>query len=196
MLFVAIGMAHGAVSAAGRLPDRVRGGLLINPGPPARLDRSRRGFLGASRAIFYERPWLAEKMARLLSQRTNSEAIARLVLDSVRGSSADAAALQDPAELDVLVRACRQCAQSMRGFLAEITARGAGAEAAALADGRAWTLVFGDQDAVFDQSASMPFWQEKLPGARIVRLPDAGRLVHLTHSAIVAELCGEQALRR
>ena len=196
VLFVAIGMAHGAVSAAGRLPDRVRGGVLINPGPPARLDRSRRGFLGASRAIFYERPWLAERMARLLSQRTNSEAIARLVLDSVRGSSADAAALQDPAELDVLVRACRQCAQAMRGFLAEITARGAGAEAAPLADGRAWTLVFGDQDAVFDQSASMPFWQEKLPGARIVRLPDAGRLVHVTHSALVAELCDEQAIRR
>ena len=131
---------------------------VLGPGPPARLDRLRGGFLGASRAIFYERPWLAEKMARLLSQRTNSEAITRLVLDSVRGSSADAAALQDPAELDVLVRACRQCAQSMRGFLAEITARGAGAEAAALADGRAWTLVFGDQDAVFDQSTSMPFW--------------------------------------
>jgi pimeloyl-ACP methyl ester carboxylesterase/DNA-binding CsgD family transcriptional regulator len=196
VLVVGIGMPHGAVSAAGRLPDKVMGGLLINPGPPARLDRSRRGFLGASRAIFYERPWLTEKMARLLSQRTSSEAIARLLLDSVRGSSADAAALSDPIELDVLVRACRQCAQSMRGFLAEISARGAGAQAAALADGRAWTLVFGDQDAVFDQSLSRPYWQEKLPGARVLCLPDGGRMVHLTHSTLLADLCGEQASQR
>lgn len=196
VLFVGSGMAHGAVSAAERLPDRVVGGVLINPGPPARFDRSRRGFLGASRAIFYERPWLAEKMARLLSQRTSSEAIARLLLDSLRGSSADAAALQDPAELDVLVRACRQCAQSMRGFLAEITARGAGVEAAGLADGRAWTFVFGDQDAVFDRSLSVPYWQVKLPEARVLRLPDGGRLVHVTHSALLAELCGEAAFQR
>ena len=196
VLFVGIGMTHGAVSAASRLPGRVLGGVLLNPGPPARSDRSRRGVVGASRAIFYERPWLAEKLARLLSQRTSSEAIARLVLDSVHGSSADVAALRDTAELDVVVRACRQCAQSMRGFLTEITARGAGAEAAALADGRAWTLVFGDQDAVFDQSVSLPYWQEKLPGARVVRLPDGGRMVHVTHSVLLAQLCGERALQR
>ena len=196
VLVVGIGMPHGAVSAAKRLPDKVKGGLLINPGPPAGSDRSRLGFLGASRAIFYERPWLTEKLARLLSQRTSSEAIARLLLDSVRASSADADALGDPAELDVLVRACRQCAQSMRGFLAEITARGAGAQTAALADGQAWTLIFGDQDSVFDHSLSRPYWQEKLPGARILRLPDGGRMVHVTHSARLADLCGEQAFQR
>lgn len=190
-LILSRGLASGAVTAAAALPDRIVGGVLLGPDPPAELDRVRSGMMGAGRALFYDRPWLAEGLARLLSKRTSSEAIARLMRESVAGSPADLAALDDPDEMAIIARAGRQCALGMRGFLNETLAQGSGARAVALPDGSNWTIAYGVADPLYRFEDAAGHWKATLPGVRVVAVPQGGRFLHLSHGPLVARLCAD-----
>jgi pimeloyl-ACP methyl ester carboxylesterase/DNA-binding CsgD family transcriptional regulator len=185
------GFASGAVTAAAALPDRISGGVLLGPDPPAELDKNRSGLMGAGRALFYDRPWLAEGVAKLLSQRTSSASISKLMRESVASSPVDLAALDDPEEIATIVRAGRQCALGMRGFLNETLTQGGGARAVALTDGSGWTIGYGERDPLYTFEHARAHWQATLPGVRLVPIPDGGRYLHLTHGALVARLCAD-----
>lgn len=180
------GHSTGVVTAAATMPDRVVGGVLLGPDPPVELDRSRKGLMGRGRQLFYDHPQLAEGFAKLLSRRTSSAAIERMMYESIGDSVPDKAVLDTPAEMRAIVRASRQCALGMKGFLNEILAQGGGARPPALTDARRWSILSGDCDALyrFDDAAS--YWRGKLPGARVVKIADGGRFLHVSHPAAVA----------
>ena len=185
------GLAAGAVTAAAALPERIVGGLLLGPDPPVELDRTRAGMMGAGRALFYDRPWLAEGVAQLLSRRTSSAAIARLMRESVAGSTIDVAALDDAVELATMVRAGRQAALGMRGFLNETLTQGSGARAVPLHDDRPWVIVHGEKDPLYRFEDAKEHWRTILPAARIVPVANGGRFLHITHAELIAEVCVE-----
>ncbi len=177
------------LAAAKVLGKRVAGGILIGPEPPLALDRRFSGMMGRGKALFYGNPLLAAAFARILSQRTSSAQIERMQRQSIAGSAVDEAALDDPQNLADIIRASRQAALGMHGFLAELQAHGRGSQPPALADGRSWAVLSGAQDPLYDSSAAMDFWRAALPGARLTVLADAGRWLHLTHvEAIVSAL--------
>lgn len=189
------GFAGGVVTAAAALPDRVIGGVLLGPDPPVELDKVRSGMMGAGRALFYDRPWLAEGLARVLSRRTSTESIAKLMRQSVAGSEIDLAALDDPEEMAIIARAGRQSALGMRGFLNEILTQGGGARAVPLPDGSAWTIAYGVVDPLYRFEDAEAHWKATLPGVEIAPIADGGRFLHLTHAATIAQLCAD-VLRR
>ncbi|MBC7505985.1 MAG: hypothetical protein H7267_09730 [Sandarakinorhabdus sp.] len=163
--------------------------MLVSPEPPAALDTRFTGMMGRGKALFFGNAALAAAFARILSRRTSSAQIARMQLQSVAGSAIDEAAFADGDNVADIVRASRQCALGMKGFLAEMQAHGAGALPPAPGCAAAWTVMAGAMDPLYDFAATRSFWEATLPGAAIVTLPDGGRWLHLTHiDAIVASL--------
>ena len=116
--------------------------------------------------------------------------IARLYRESVAGSPVDMAALEDPQVIADLVRAGRQSALGMQGFLAEMLAHGGGARPPALADAAGWVVLTGEQDPLYAFADAAAFWRETLPGARFETVADGGRFLHITHTVAVAAALG------
>ncbi len=186
-----------ALAAAARLGDRAIGGLLIGPEPPADLDSRFVGMMGRGKALFFGNAPLAAAFARILSRRTSSAQIERLQRQSVAGSAIDEAALEDPETLADVVRASRQSALGMKGFLAELQVHGGGARPPALADGTAWTVLTGADDPLYCASDADDFWRETMPGVHLDSIAGAGRWPHLTHvPAVIAALARIAALVR
>lgn len=186
---LARGGSTAALAAAARLGGRVAGGVLVSPEPPADLDRRFVGMMGRGKALFFGNAALATAFARILSRRTSSAQIARMQLQSVAGSAIDEAAFTDPENVADVVRASRQAALGMRGFLAEMQAHGGGARPPAMADGAAWTVMAGANDPLYDFADARAFWEATLPGGTVRLISDGGRWLHLTHvEAIVAAL--------
>ncbi|MCW3847764.1 alpha/beta fold hydrolase [Sphingomonas sp. LB-2] len=186
------GFASGAVTAAAALPERILGGVLLGPDPPVELDPMRSGMMGAGRAIFYDRPWLAEALVRVMARRTSSDSIARLMRESVADSPIDLAALDDPQEMAIIARSGRQAALGMRGFLSEVLAQSSGARAVSLPDGSAWTIAYGLDDPLYRfEGAAAEHWKAVLPGVATAPIEKGGRFLHLTHGETIARLCAE-----
>ena len=177
------------LATAAAHPDRVIGGVLVAPDPPAYLDRRRSGMMGRGKALFLGNAALATAFAHILSRRTSSNQIATMQRRSVAGSAIDEAAIDDPEARADIVRASRQAALGMAGFLAELQASGQGVAMPRLADARGWTIIAGGRDPLYDFADCDAFWRTALPGVRILVLPDGGRWLHLTHAdAVVAAL--------
>ncbi len=177
------------LAAAAAMPDRIAGGILVAPDPPAHLDQRHAGMMGRGKALFFGSPTLATAFAGILSRRTSSAQIARMQRHSVAGSAIDEAAIDDPETCADIVRASRQAALGMQGFLAELQAHGRGARPTPLADGRQWRVLAGARDPLYDFGPCAGFWRETLPGAGIEMVADGGRWLHLTHvDRIVAAL--------
>ncbi|MBC7520954.1 MAG: hypothetical protein H7268_07680 [Sandarakinorhabdus sp.] len=171
-----------ALATAAAMPGRITGGILVAPDPPAHLDTRYVGMMGRGKALFFGNPVLAAAFARILSRRTSSAQIARMQRQSVAGSAIDEAAIDDPETLADIVRASRQAALGMRGFLAEMQAHGRGGLAPAVAAGMRWAVIAGANDPLYDFADSESHWREALPGADIEVVADGGRWLHLTHT--------------
>ena len=174
-----------ALATAALLPERVAGGVLVAPDPPSHLDRRRSGMMGRGKALFLGNAAMAAALARILSRRTSSDQIARMQRRSVAGSAIDEAAIDDPEARADIVRASRQAALGMAGFLAEMQASGRGIGAPRLGDARDWAIVAGACDPLFQFSDSETHWRAAMPGVRIDIIADGGRWLHLTHVAEV-----------
>jgi len=171
------------------LGDRVCGGVLVGPEPPAALDKRLDGMMGRGKALFFGNARLAKAFAMVLSRRTSSAMIARMLRQSVMGSPIDEAALDEPENLVDMVRAARQSALGMHGFLAELQAHGGGAEPPVLADASHWTMITGALDPLYSFAAAESFWRRAFPGATFEIVADGGRFLHFTHRpAIIAAL--------
>lgn len=182
-----------ALEAAVLLGDRVAGGILVAPDPPAALDRRFVGMMGRGKALFFGNAALAGAFARILSRRTSSAQIARMQRQSVAGSAIDEAVIDDPEALADIVRASRQSALGMAGFLAEMQAHGAGSLPPHMACGRQWVIVAGAKDPLYDYADQAAFWRETLPGAVMDIVADGGRWLHLTHIDRVVAALGSAA---
>ena len=176
------GGSTAVINAAATVPNRIVGGVLLGAGPPVSQDRQRRGLLGLGKSILFDNPHLLESFAKLMFQRTSSSAIRRMMLESVKGSPSDIAALADEQEMATVVRATRQCALGMKGFVAEIVADVHNTRPQTLINGDKWTIISGAQDQLFQfNEEAETYWRLILPNARFVTVPDGGRFLHLTH---------------
>ena len=176
-------------TTAALLGDRISGGVLVGPEPPAALDKRRDGMMGRGKALFFGNARLAQAFARILSSRTSSAMIARMQRQSVVGSPIDEAAIDDPDNLADMVRASRQCALGMMGFLAEMQAHGAGALPPTLSDAGHWTIISGASDPLYSFAEAETFWRLAFPGATFEIVAGGGRFLHFTHRpAIIAAL--------
>lgn len=183
------GGAQPAVATAAKLADRIIGAVLIGPDPPVHLDRSRRGMMGRSKAMIYNSPKMLNALSVFLSQRTSSDAIARMMRSSVLGSPVDLAVCDDPAEMAALVRGGRQSAQGRVGFVAEHSALSRGDAVPVIADATNWTVLFGAGDPLFSPEDAEPYWRAQLCGCRFEVVAGGGRFLHVTHvERIVAAL--------
>jgi len=186
VLILSRGGAQSATVTAARLGRRIVGGVLLGPDPPVELDRSRDGMMGRAKAWVYDTPAMLEPLAAILSRRTSSAQIARMLRESVAGSVADEAVCDDPAELASLVRGGRQSALGMRGFVMEHAAMGARIPLPTLVCGANWTVFAGGCDPLFIAGDAAEYWQERLPGCAFEILSDGGRFLQATHSTKIA----------
>lgn len=168
-------------TTAAFLGDRVCGGVLVGPEPPAALDKRLDGMMGRGKALFFGNARLAQAFARILSRRTSSAMIARMLRQSVLSSPIDQAALDEPGNLADMVRASRQSSLGMLGFLAEVQAHGAGAVPPTLADARHWTIITGAHDPLYSFAEAEAFWRQAFPAANFEVVADGGRFLHFTH---------------
>jgi hypothetical protein len=159
----------------------VAGGILIAPDPPFALDRRFVGMMGRGKALFMGNAMFATAFARILFRRTSSAQIARMQRQGVAGSAIDEAAIDDPETLADIVRASRQSALGMFGFLAEMQAHGAGSRPPSLPCGRQWRILAGARDPLYDFAETAGFWREILPGMSLDLVADGGRWLQLTH---------------
>lgn len=186
-VILARGGAQPAVAAAAALAGRITGAVLIGPDPPVHLDRSRRGMMGRTKAMIYNSPRMLDALSVLLSQRTSSHAIDRMMRSSVTGSASDMAVCDDPAEMAALVRGGRQSAQGRLGFVAEHSALSRGDTLPVIADASNWTVLFGADDPLFRPDDAEPYWRAQLTGCRFEIVAGGGRFLHATHSARIVE---------
>ena len=186
-VLLARGGAQPAVATAAALLDRIAGVVLIGPDPPVHLDRSRRGMMGRAKAMIYNNPKMLDALSLLLSQRTSSVAIERMMRSSVQGSEIDLAVCDDRDEMVALVRGGRQSAQGRVGFVAEHAALSRGDALPVIQDASNWTILFGAGDPLFAPEDAQDYWRGQLPGCRFDVVNGGGRFLHVTHTSAVIE---------
>lgn len=182
------GGSTAVIHAAATLSNRIAGGVLLGAGPPVSQDRQRQGMLGLGKAILFDNPNMLESFAKLMFRRTSSSAIRRMMLESVKGSPSDMAALANEQELETVVRATRQCALGMKGFVSEIVADVRPIQLPTLRTAKNWTVITGAQDQLFrfDAKAEI-YWHTILPDAQFIKVLDGGRFLHLTHADTIVK---------
>ncbi len=186
--FIARGGAMVLSRFGARHPGRIAGAVVINPEPPPHADRKRNGPTGHLKQLVYTRPGLIESLARHLSRRASAGIVEAVVLKALEASPADRRLLQDPELRAAYVRSTQQSAlQGAAGFIAVACAEPA-EQATPLADGSMITILCGAQDPMYDAADSLPRWQRVWPGCQVRIVADAGRLLHLQHPALLAQI--------
>lgn len=179
------GGAQAAIVTASTLSDRITGVVLLGPDPPVHLDRSRRGMMGRTKAMIYNRPRMLDAVSLLLSQRTSSDSIMRMMRSSVHGSAIDLLVCDDPHEMAALIRGGRQSAQGRVGFVAEHSALSRGDVLPVVEGAGHWTVLFGANDPLYRPEDAESYWRAQLPGCRFEAVEQGGRFLHATHLSTV-----------
>ncbi len=176
-----------ALELGRRASERIRRAVLINPFTPYAVDSRWDGFMNRAKRLVSAYPEMIEPLARFLSQRATPLGLERLVRSAVNSSPADRRALDNPNITQDYVASARLTGvRSSWGFVqdqrAYLTWR-----PPALPDGRAWVRLIGEQDVLYRSGDADSLWDAALPGHRIVRVQDAGRLLHASHPDLVVQ---------
>jgi pimeloyl-ACP methyl ester carboxylesterase len=186
---LARGSAAVVVTFAQRAPERIERVVMLNPGVPEPFDSHRSAPLAIVKRALYRHPRAIEYVTRLLAQPSSADLTARRLRHGLASSPPDLALLDDPDEVEDYHRATRLMATgSIHGYIAEHRAYAAGWVPAPIADARHWTVACGVHDPLHDAARTLAFWRDTLPGAELLELPDAGRLLHVTHAGQVARM--------
>ena len=175
---LAFGLAH---------PERIERAVLINPFTPYEADTRWDGFMNGAKWLFVRQPHMIEAMARFLGPRLSPQTLERLLRRSLSASPADVAILGEPEVVEDYIQSARLTAlRSTWGFVHEqrayLTWR-----PPTLPDGSRWTRLIGEQDVLYRPGDADALWATALPGHRVIRRPDAGRLIHASHPELVAQ---------
>ena len=170
-------------------PKRVIGGVLIAPTPPGVVGTQ--GLLGTAIRIALDHPQMVGTFARMMSRLSSERAIIRLTERALGSSPTDMAALQDPTNRADWIQASRQSAMG-DGFGREYVVHADGGEIPQEAKSFSWTVLIGGQDSMALAIEDGPeLWRAALPKARIEIVPEAGRLMVMSHPEIVADSLGD-----
>lgn len=168
-------------------PERLDRAVLINPFTPYAIDNRWDGFMNGAKWLIVRQPHMIDFLARFLGSRLSRETLERLTRRSLSSSRADTALLEDRSVVDDYVESARLVAtKSTWGFVQEQKAYLSWTPPR-LPDGSAWVRLVGEQDVLYRPGDADGLWAEALPGHRLIRRPDAGRLLHASHPDLVAE---------
>ena len=177
------------MSFAAAHSDRVSGGVLLAATPPG--VRSRDGLLATVAGMALDRPEFVAGFARLMVRLSSERSILSLTERTVRGSPTDLAALLEPRNRLDWIRACRQSSRG-DGFEREFALHADGGAIPKASLRTPWKALFGADDTlgvgVGDGAA---LWREAAPDIACIRIPGAGRLLHLSHPSAVADALAE-----
>lgn len=165
------------------------GRVVMTSVPPVNADaRPRATFYYFVQSISRRRPHLIRDLARMSGRLFPISDIRRHLIDALKGSAADIAAIEDARNFADYWRGLRTfCAGRVEGFIAEQALQATSPPPSPLEDARDWTVMTGAQDRLYDLDEADATWAALLPGARFVRLPDAGRLLVFSHPEAVAK---------
>lgn len=170
-----------------RHPQRLLRAVLVNPFTPYELDSRRDGFINNAKLTFMRHPHLIEPIGRFLAQRLTPSVLERLLRDALAGSAPDLEVLKDRRVVEDYVESARLAPlRTPWGFVHDqrtyLTWR-----PQHLPDGVEWTRVVGVHDVLYRHGDADEVWATALPGHRLVRVADAGRLLHASHPQLLAD---------
>jgi pimeloyl-ACP methyl ester carboxylesterase/DNA-binding CsgD family transcriptional regulator len=166
---------------------RITGGVLVWPDPPHRPDRPEKRMTHHARAVFTRYPEMALAFTKLLTRRSNRAMIERSWRSAAKGVASDEAVLDNPEEMEDIIRGAQQCILGMKGFMNEAMANNKGPNPELLDDASRWTLLFGSGYEKYDTSDAAAFWSAAMPGAKVVTVPDGVHFLHVTHKELVVK---------
>lgn len=168
-------------------PARV-GRVVMTSVPPVNADaRKRATFYHFVQSIARRRPHLIRDLARMSGRLFPISDIRRHIIDALKGSPADVAAMEDARNFADYWRGLRTfSAGRVEGFIAEQAIQAQGPPPEPLADAGDWMVMTGAEDSLYDLDEADAAWAAILPGARFVRMAGAGRLLVFTHPEAVA----------
>jgi pimeloyl-ACP methyl ester carboxylesterase/DNA-binding CsgD family transcriptional regulator len=185
---IARGGVHAALAFAHLYPTLCGRVVAINPDTTIDARSKREGVLGAAKHAVWRRPHFIEKFARIVSAQATPRRVAQLIRASMRSSPPDLAVFENDHELADYYRSVMLFATGrVSGFIAEQRLYAEGFEAPALPTAHNWVTLLGAHDPLHHAEDMLAYWRPRLPGARFETLSDAGRFLHLSHTARVIE---------
>jgi pimeloyl-ACP methyl ester carboxylesterase len=184
-LFARDGGVAAALAFAQARPGFIRRGVLLNPRPPHGLTQGQRsGPVAQITRLLLSRPHLIRPLGEFLRRRTRSDAIVRILRESLRTLPQDLAVLDEPAALAQLVRDIQaQFAHGCEGYAAEHALYAQGWTPPQVAGDGAWTVLHAGGLATSAPPATP--WLA-LPDVDFQILPGAGVLAQFTHAEAIA----------
>jgi DNA-binding CsgD family transcriptional regulator/pimeloyl-ACP methyl ester carboxylesterase len=169
--------------------DLVGHGMLVNPRPPASVERNHRSLIGSVSRTMLKHPELIATFGEMLRRQTRSDLLARSIRRSLESAPADRAAIEDPAVMARILRDAQgMSARTSAGWAAEMAVYAHGWTLPPAIGGERWTLLLCDG---LGWPMDERLWRGALPGVQVHRMADAGFLVYLTHPEVVVGLLEE-----
>lgn len=173
------GATAAGLAFAARHGDRIGHGLLLNPRPPASLERSQGSLIASIARTMLKHPELIAAFGEMLRRQNRTDLLTRALRRSLDPVPADRALLDDPTTEALLIRDTQGMgARSSAGFAAEMAVYAHGWTPPATVGGERWTLVLSGG---FHWPASATFWRKTLPDAELREISGAGYLAYFTH---------------
>ena len=186
-LLIRDGATAAGLTFAARHPDRIGQGVLLNPRPPADIERSYASPIGAVARVMLKHPEMIAALAEMMRRQTRSDLLARTLRRSLSDAPADRAAVNDPVVLARLVRDAQGISsRSSRGFADEMAAYVRGWRLPDRIGGEGWKIVYGN--GLEWPAADPSIWAGLFPDVQTASIPDAGFLAYFTHPEAVAAM--------
>lgn len=168
-------------------PDLVGRVVIANPDPQTEMHGRRLGPFGAFKEAYRGNPRVIRLMARILASHLTKERLQRMLARAFVGSPPDEAAIRDDVIVEDLYRAARMFGTGkISGYVAEQIAFTRGGRPEPLAGKTEWHIMLGEHDTLHDPADVRAYWSEVLPDSPFETVAGAGRLMTMTHPALVA----------
>lgn len=185
---VSRGAAHHVLALGRAIPDRLGRAVITNPDPDSASDPRRMGFLGAAKEAQLRRPALVRAMSSMLAGQLTETKFPRIFARSLQGSPPDEAAMRQTDIVEDYWRSVRPFATGrLDGYVNEQTQHATMGPATPLPGTTNWHFMVAEHDTLYDPAFVLAYWRRTLPDATCETLPDAGRLLAMTHADIVAD---------
>lgn len=185
---VARGGAQAVLALQRSRPELLGRVVLVNPDPHTTSEGRRQGPLGAFKELYWRNPAIVGAVARIVSSQLTLPRLRRLLASAVAGSPPDEAALDLPGLVEDYHRSVRMFATGRtHGYVAEqLWFARPPADASRPVEGtRNWRLLVAEHDTLHDPAQVARYWQDLLPDAHVVCLPDHGRLLAMADPGVV-----------
>ena len=172
-------------SSAPDLLDRV---VLVNPDPNLLFDSRSVGPIGAAKVAITRSPAAIKFMARAYAALCKPGRVRSGVTKIMGPDGPDAEAMSDPVNMDDYVNSVLSFRLGrVDEYINEQIAMATMDRPATQDATGSWVVIIGERDFLHDPENTIAYWSDILPEARIIRIPDGGRMLTYSHPHQVAE---------